>query len=348
MNRQSDTGLSSDQRYSRLTHGLSVLLIAIAFPLIWLGGLVTTYGAGMAVPDWPNTYGWNMFLYPPSTWLYGGFDLMVEHGHRLLASVAGLIAIALWVASLLKDSRRWFRWWCGLVLGAVIFQGMLGGVRVLLDERIVAMFHGCVAQLFLAMVTATAVMSSRWWIDGAKNRMLPPASTDRAAARQQPAGKLLAAVITVLLVFAYCQVIAGAQLRHVSDSVRPELFMAAVHIHLLFASLVLLVSILAVTLSASSRHLLGGVRLPVFLILAVVAVQISLGCGTWLVNYALPWQELNGEFARYTISSKGYWESVIVTSHVATGAVLVSLATLSCVRAWRSRAVWREDGNEIC
>ncbi len=64
--------------YSRTVHAFAVALVLSVFPLIWVGSLVTTYDAGMAVPDWPTTYGYNMFLYPLQTWLYGPFDLLAE------------------------------------------------------------------------------------------------------------------------------------------------------------------------------------------------------------------------------------------------------------------------------
>ena len=79
--------------HPKWVHRCAILLACTTFPLIWVGGLVTTYDAGMAVPDWPNTYGYNMFLYPPTTWLSGPWDLLIEHGHRLLGSLAGLVAI---------------------------------------------------------------------------------------------------------------------------------------------------------------------------------------------------------------------------------------------------------------
>jgi cytochrome c oxidase assembly protein subunit 15 len=297
--------------------------------LIWVGGLVTTYGAGMAVPDWPNTYGWNMFAYPPSAWLYGGFDLMVEHGHRLLGTLAGLFAIGLLIAAVAWDKRSWFKWWCAFVLAAVIAQGLLGGFRVRLDERTFAMIHGCTAQLFLAIATATAVMSSKWWFSIGK----------LLAGMKRPASRALARTATGLLMFAYLQVIAGAQLRHVTGGIEPSAFMGLVHIHLALAVVVALSSLLVALFAALNRHLIGGVKWPALFILVVVLLQICLGIGTWLVNYAIPWQEVTPELAGYTIISKGYWESVLVTSHVATGALIISLATVMCVRAWRSRSV---------
>jgi cytochrome c oxidase assembly protein subunit 15 len=74
---------ATDWRPPSLLHRLTVLIVCLVWPLIWVGGLVTTYDAGMSVPDWPGTYGYNLFLYPYETWLFGPFDLFIEHGHRL-------------------------------------------------------------------------------------------------------------------------------------------------------------------------------------------------------------------------------------------------------------------------
>src|SRR5438105_1159735 len=84
-------------------HRLAVLLACATFPLLWVGGLVTSYDAGMAVPDWPTTFGYNPFLYPWATWIFGPWDLFIEHGHRLLGAVVGLLTIALAVALWRRD-----------------------------------------------------------------------------------------------------------------------------------------------------------------------------------------------------------------------------------------------------
>src|SRR3954469_10732934 len=118
-------------RSSAWPHRLAVALALIIFPLIWVGGLVTTYDAGMAVPDWPGTYGYNLLRYPWQTWLAGPWDLFIEHGHRLLGAAAGLLAIALVAAVRLTDCRRWFVVSAWAALGLVIIQGLLGGARVL-------------------------------------------------------------------------------------------------------------------------------------------------------------------------------------------------------------------------
>ena len=319
--------------YSGVVHTLAVILTVAVFPLIWVGGLVTTYDAGMAVPDWPGTYGWNMFAYPASTWVYGPFDLLVEHSHRLLGSVAGFLSIALVVAAFRCENRRWFRWWTVWVLLAVIAQGALGGVRVLLDQRTFAMIHGCTGPLFFAIATATAVMSSRWWIERG--------ATEKGAiiesARGQFSGRSVVWLAAILVVASYLQLIVGAQLRHVTGSLPSNLFAGFVHMHLTLAGGVALLSLVLAAVAGLSRRTPWRVCLPTLLLLFAVGAQIALGIGTWVVNYALPWQEVNAALAAYTIQAKGYVESLIVTAHVATGSLIISLSTVAALRAWRSR-----------
>src|SRR3954467_13270548 len=108
--------------YSRTLHILALLTTATTFPLIFMGGLVTSHGAGMSVPDWPNSYGYNMFTFPPSKWVGGIF---YEHTHRLMGTVVGMLAIALVVVAWRSDAQRWVKWLCTSVLLAVIFQGVL-------------------------------------------------------------------------------------------------------------------------------------------------------------------------------------------------------------------------------
>src|SRR5262249_19662386 len=151
------------QRPNPWPHRLVVALALVTFPLIWVGGLVTTYDAGMAVPDWPGTYGYNLFLYPWQSWIAAPWDLFIEHGHRLLGAAAGFIAIALVVTVLTTGRRPWLRRAACGVLVLVVLQGVLGGARVMLDQRIVALLHGCVGPLFFAYLAAMIVTTSEWW-----------------------------------------------------------------------------------------------------------------------------------------------------------------------------------------
>src|SRR5215510_1233467 len=130
---------TSQIRVSPWPHRWAVALACATFPLLWVGWLVTTTESGMAVPDWPNTYGYNLFLYPWQTWIYGPFDIFVEHGHRLLASTIGLVTIVLAASLWRNESRRWVRWLGVASVALVIFQGILGGMRVVLAEETLAM-----------------------------------------------------------------------------------------------------------------------------------------------------------------------------------------------------------------
>ena len=139
------------------------------FLLIGLGGLVTSHEAGMSVPDWPTSYGYNMFALPIKFWTGGAF---FEHTHRLLASVVGLLTTILAVWLWLKDSRKWLTWLGIAAFLLVVAQGILGGLRVRLQMDNLGIFHGAVAQTFLVLVCAIALVTSRWWQNSAAQKQL--------------------------------------------------------------------------------------------------------------------------------------------------------------------------------
>src|SRR5881394_2034670 len=116
-----------DARYIPTLHRLALLTAIATFPLIFMGGLVTSHGAGMSVPDWPNSYGYNMFTFPPSKWVGGIF---YEHTHRLMGTVVGMLSIAMVIAAFKFENRSWIRNLAIAILLAVILQGVLGGLRV--------------------------------------------------------------------------------------------------------------------------------------------------------------------------------------------------------------------------
>src|SRR2546421_7607448 len=137
------------------------LLTALAtLVLICFGGLVTSHEAGLAVPDWPTTFGYNMFFFPISKWVGGIF---YEHTHRLVASAVGFLTIILAAWLWIKEERRWLRWLGVLALAAVIVQGVLGGLRVTWMKDELGIFHATLAQMFFVLVCSIALFSSRWW-----------------------------------------------------------------------------------------------------------------------------------------------------------------------------------------
>jgi cytochrome c oxidase assembly protein subunit 15 len=181
-------------------HWLAILTACATFPLIFMGGLVTSHQAGMSVPDWPNSYGYNMFLFPPRLWIGG---ILYEHTHRLMASLVGILSIALVVAAFLtRGVSRRERGLAIAVLGAVIFQGVLGGLRVVLVKLDLAIVHACVAQAFFCLAALMALLTSLWWKVATPNSQ----QNDRG-------GRLvLLGIATVGTI--YLQLIAGATMRH--------------------------------------------------------------------------------------------------------------------------------------
>lgn len=185
--------------YNPWLHRFAVLLAICTLGLIVAGAMVTSTGSGLAVPDWPNTYGHNMFTFPPSKWVGGIF---YEHVHRLIASTIGFLTIilALWLHK--REPRRWLRKLGWFALALVIIQGALGGLTVLtLLPAPVSVLHGCTAQTFFCITIAIAVFTSKSWI------LSPP----RIEAIGRPALPQLAILLTAVV---FVQLVLGAVMRH--------------------------------------------------------------------------------------------------------------------------------------
>jgi heme a synthase len=143
-------------------HSWAVLTAVLTFVLLCSGGLVTSHGAGMAVPDWPNTFGYNMFLFPVSRWVGGIF---YEHTHRLIASGIGLMTVILSVALWRVDPRRWVRIFGLCAVIGVCLQGLLGGLRVVLIKDEIGVFHALLAQSFFVAITLLAIVTGRRFVE---------------------------------------------------------------------------------------------------------------------------------------------------------------------------------------
>jgi cytochrome c oxidase assembly protein subunit 15 len=185
-------------RYNRALHTIALLTAAGTFPLIFMGGLVTSHQAGMSVPDWPNSYGYNMFLFPPRLWVGG---ILYEHTHRLMGSIVGILSIILAACAWKTESRRWVRWLAYAVLGAVVFQGVLGGLRVVLVKLNLAIVHACFAQAFFCLAWLVALVTSRHWME-------PHAQATGVGHRR------LAILGVIAVAVIYSQLIVGAVMRH--------------------------------------------------------------------------------------------------------------------------------------
>jgi cytochrome c oxidase assembly protein subunit 15 len=161
--------------------------------------MVTSKNVGLAVPDWPTTFGYNMFLFPVSKWVGG---ILFEHTHRLMGSLVGLLTIILAVWLWLSEVPRWVRNLGVLALAGVILQGILGGLRVTMMKDEIGIFHACVAQAFLGLLVVIALVTTKFW------RSLANQGIDL---QKIASIKMLVLAITIVI---YLQLGLGATMRH--------------------------------------------------------------------------------------------------------------------------------------
>jgi cytochrome c oxidase assembly protein subunit 15 len=277
-------------------HRLAVLTAACTLPLLFIGGLVTTKGAGLAVPDWPTTFGYNPFLYP---WSLMVGNIFYEHSHRLAASAVGLLTVLLAVALWRGETHLWLRLLGVAALALVVAQGVVGGLRVVLLEQTLAIVHACLAQAFFALTVGLALFTSREWSEKA-----PPVEAPDASRLQR-----LCLLTTGLI---YIQAVFGAMLRHAGE---------LLEFHLIFAALV---SVHVILLGARilKRHPdRRALTYPVFLLSGLLFAQLALGLGTYLGKFviALP--------AAFTVAVR--------TSHVVVGALMLAASLVLTLRSFK-------------
>jgi cytochrome c oxidase assembly protein subunit 15 len=238
-------------------HRLACVTAGATVGLIVAGGLVTNTGAALAVPDWPTTFGRNPILFPWSE-MVGG--VLVEHSHRLIGAVIGVLTITLALALGLGESRRWVRWLGVLAVLLVSVQGLIGGLRVVLLQDTLAIVHGCLAQAFFALLVGLAVITGRGW--------RTPAVVPAGARRLAPLAGAAAAVV-------YGQILLGALTTHA----------AALWWHVAGAAVTT-----GVLVALALGVLRGAGEDPVLAFWArtvkgLLAVQLMLGLGAYAVRF---------------------------------------------------------------
>ena len=186
-------------RYRTWLNRFTWLTAVATLFLICSGGMVTSKGVGLAVPDWPTTFGYNLFLFPVSKWVGG---ILFEHIHRLIASAVGFLTIILAIWLWCSEPRKWVRNLGVIALGLVILQGVLGGLRVTMLKDEIGIFHACLGQGFLGLLVVIALVTTKFW---------------RSLLNVVVAPKKIASItklaITITLAI-YAQLALGATMRH--------------------------------------------------------------------------------------------------------------------------------------
>ncbi|MGA2061359.1 MAG: COX15/CtaA family protein [Thermoguttaceae bacterium] len=311
----------SDLPGSPWPHRWAWVLACGVFPLIWIGGLVTTYEAGMSVPDWPTTY--HSWFYPLQKWLWNFNDLFLEHSHRTIAQIDGIIAIILIVSIWRWEPRKSVRWLAAMILVGLISQGVLGGLRVVLDERVLARIHGCAAPLVFALCTAMVSVTSPAWIGKGQNL-------------ENPASRSVQQLALAICCGLYAEIVLGAQFRHPLPDVSVVLSLVLVWIKVNIAAFLMMGMVyLLVLVLGQLRHSPLLVR-RVKLLAALYFLQLALAACTWVSNFGWPkWFTDNIMTMKYTVVENGRLQVWATTAHAAVGS-LCFVAALS-VTMWSYR-----------
>jgi cytochrome c oxidase assembly protein subunit 15 len=297
--------------------GLFVLTgVASTFLLLVVGGLVTSNDAGLAVVDWPNSFGYNMFLYPLAR-MTGG--IYYEHAHRLFGSLVGLTTLVITWHLWRTETRSWVKGLSVFLLVAVVIQGILGGLRVtgrftlstspteVAPSLLLAVVHGVAGQLFFALMTALAVFTSKTWGRG-RNGMRP--SIHGHEGRRSEVIDLILSGLMVGSVF--IQIFLGALQRH---------YAMALTYHIILASLI---AILAVVISArvngsqseQTQPFGSLLRINGLALVLITSLQILLGLAALIATL------LHTPGNPYTAI-----ETLLPTAHQAAGAILFAVST---------------------
>lgn len=277
-------------------HRYAVLLAAATFCLIIAGALVTSNDAGLAVPDWPLSYG---KLMPP---MVGG--IFYEHGHRMVATTVGMLTIGMVFFLWAREERRWVRR-LGLVgLVAVIAQGLLGGITVLFFlPPAVSIAHASLAQFFFCITVSLAVFTSPAWKDAPPPQESPEG--DRVPLFH------LAAATTIAV---YIQLILGAGLRHGVLAVMP---------HVGGALVVSVVGTLTVFRVVSRHFGQPGLRRPALALATLLPAQVMLGIASYWAR-----------FMRHDVQPLPV-PVALKSAHVAVGALVLAASLVLVLRSRR-------------
>ncbi len=305
--------------------------------LICSGGMVTSKNAGLAVPDWPTTFGYNMFFFPASKWIGG---ILFEHTHRLIASAVGFLTLILAGWLWRAESRPWVKMLGLLAVVAVILQGVLGGLRVTLLKDEIGIFHACLAQAFFGLLVFIALVTSRPW-SAITHRRSPPG---------------IMALLTTAII--YLQLALGASMRHQHRDLSITDFPTAYREWIPDTSAAALAKInvtrdalgmsevSAAQIWLQMAHRFGALLVAAGVVVFFVAAHRS--PDALLRRLALAW--LFGIALQISLGAWVIWSNKaadIATAHVAVGAIMFALGVINCALCWPRRPEPASNVNEI-
>lgn len=279
-----DQTVLPNQGDSVALHGFARLVCVATLFLIFAGGMVTSTGSGLAVPDWPLSYGQVM---PP---MVGG--IFYEHGHRMIATLVGMLTIVLAVWLQRTETRPWMKKLGWAALAAVCLQGLLGGLTVIfMLPTAISVSHAGMAELFFAVTVALALFTSRTYRNPVE--------------RSEPRKRVSFPALTLITAVAvYVQILLGALMRHSGAGLAipdfplafgrwvPPDFSGGVAIHFAHRIGALAVAILAgwTLLRALKDHRSHAeLMVPAVFLASLVLTQVGLGAWTvWSAKSAVP------------------------------------------------------------
>jgi len=295
--------------------------------------MVTSKGVGLAVPDWPTTFGYNMFLFPVSKWIGG---VLFEHTHRLIASTVGFLTIILAIWLWRTEDRPAVRKLGLLAVGGVILQGILGGLRVTMLKDQIGIFHACLAQAFVGLIVLIAIVTTNSW------RSLAP---DVDLRKIVPI-KTLAIATTIAI---YLQLALGATMRHQHKDLAildfptangawiPDTSAAALAKINAWRDARALSDVDAVQIWLQMAHRFLAVLIGIAVIAFCIRVVKDASHMTALRRLSIWWVVLF--FLQFTLGAWTIWSNKaadVATTHVAVGAIMLSFGVSAWAICWRA------------
>jgi len=300
--------------------------------------MVTSKGVGLAVPDWPTTFGYNMFLFPVSKWIGG---VLFEHTHRLIASTVGFLTIILAIWLWRTEDRPAVKTLGLIAVAGVILQGILGGLRVTMLKDQIGIFHACLAQAFLGLIVLIAITTTNFW------RSLGVNLTGLTGQASQPLLRIkMMAIATTIAI--YVQLALGATMRHQHKDLAildfptangawiPDTSAAALEKINAWRDARALSDVDAFQIWLQMAHRFLALLIGIAVIAFCVRVWKDAHAIAALRRLSILWGVLF--LLQFTLGAWTIWSNKaadVATSHVALGAIMLSFGVSAWAICWR-------------